>query len=174
MERIVAGMEAVSDAVGNALRWFTLGMVLLGAGNALVRTADRMLGLGLTSNLWLEAQWYLFALVFLGASAWTLRTDGHVRVDVLYGRLGPRPRAWIDLVGGLTLMIPFCLLMLYTSWPYAMASWALREASPDPGGLARYPVKLLIPFSFGLLTLQALAFSARRALALFAPSTDAA
>jgi len=174
MERMVAGMEALSDAIGRTLRWVTLVMVLLGAGNALVRTVDRTMGIGLTSNLWLEAQWYLFALVFLGASAWTLRTDGHVRVDVLYGRLHPRSRAWIDLVGGITLMIPFCMLMLYTSWPYAMASWVLREASPDPGGLARYPVKMLIPLSFGLLLLQSVAFTARRALTLFAPKTDAA
>jgi TRAP-type mannitol/chloroaromatic compound transport system permease small subunit len=85
-----------------------------------------------------------------------VRHDAHVRVDVLYSRLEPRGRAWIDLVGTVVFLVPFCVLMLVVAWPAVRSSWALREMSPDPGGLPRYPIKALILVSFGLLLAQAL------------------
>lgn len=134
-----------------------IGLVGLGALTAVLRYLGRPLGVSLTSNAFLEGQWYLFSAVFLLAAAWGLRENAHVRVDVLYGRLGERGQAWIDLAGSLLFLIPFCALMLWATGPSVAESWAVREVSPDPGGLPRYPLKALVPTAFVLLLLQGVA-----------------
>ncbi len=159
-------IDGFADRTGAVLGWLTLAMVVLGAGNTLLRAADRWLRLGLSTNLTLELQWYLFAAVFLLGAAWTLRHDGHVRVDVLFGRLSQRGRAWIDLLGALFMLVPFCLLMLWTSTGYVAASWRVLESSPDPGGLPRYPVKTLIPIAFVLLLVQSVSFIIKKVAVL--------
>ena len=136
-------------------------MVTIGAFNALARYAGRYLGLHLGSNTFIELQWYLFSLVFLLGAADALRRNDHVRVDVLYGRLSSRARSVIDLLGSALLLIPFCLLGLWSSWPFVRNSWAVLETSPDPGGLWRYPLKTMVPLAFALLLLQGLAELAR-------------
>ena len=151
-----------SEQTGRVVSWLALVMVLVGAANAIVRYLDRFTGLGLSSNTFIELQWYMFAGLFLLSAAYTLKHDAHVRVDVLYGRLGLRGRAWIDLVGTLLFLIPFCVLMLVVSWPYVMDSWSRFEVSPDPGGLPRYPIKTLIPLAFALLMIQAVAMLIRQ------------
>jgi TRAP-type mannitol/chloroaromatic compound transport system permease small subunit len=102
-----------------------------------------------------EAQWYMFSVIFLLGAAYALRHDVHVRVDVLYERLGPKARGWVDLVGAITFLVPFAILMLWVSFPAVRTSWRIRETSPDPGGLPRWPIKALILVSFALLLLQA-------------------
>jgi len=153
--RLARAINRLNGAIGHAVAWLTLAMVLIGAFNAVVRYLDRWTGWRLSSNAYLELQWYLFSVVFLLGAAWTLRTGAHVRVDVLYGRLGKRGKAWIDLGGTLLFLIPFCVFALWVSWPSVYNSWAVREVSPDPGGLARYPIKAMIPLAFALLLLQA-------------------
>jgi TRAP-type mannitol/chloroaromatic compound transport system permease small subunit len=148
--------ERVNDAVGRAAAWLTLLMVLLGAFNAIARYLGRFTGVSLSSNVFIEAQWYLFSAVFLLAAASTAQQDGHVRVDVVYGRLGPRARDTIDLLGTLLLMLPFCVFALVMSWPAVENSFHVLEQSPDPGGLPRYPIKALIPLCFALLIVQGL------------------
>lgn len=147
-------IDRVSGVVGRAVLWLVAVMVAIGAYNAVARYLNRFTDADLASNAYLEAQWYLFSLVFLLGAAYALREDAHVRVDVLYGRLGTRGRAWIDLAGTLLFLIPFCVLMLWVSWPSVAASWRVREVSPDPGGLPRYPVKAVILVAFALLLLQ--------------------
>lgn len=142
-------IDALVDRVGRLVIWLVLAATLISAGNALVRY-----GLGEGSNAWLEIQWYLFGAMFLLAAPYTLKHNGHVRIDVFYGRLTPRGRALVDLLGGLLFLLPFALLMVWFSWPMFMASWHGNEMSPDSGGLLRWPVKLLIPVGFGLLALQ--------------------
>jgi TRAP-type mannitol/chloroaromatic compound transport system permease small subunit len=137
-------------------------MVLIGAFNAVARYVGPRLGLTLSSNAYLELQWYLFSLAFLLAAAHTLRHDRHVRVDVFYSRLTPRARAWIDLIGTLALLIPFAVVGLLVAWPPVRASWAIVEGSPDPGGLPRYPIKSVILVAFALVVLQGLAEAIRR------------
>src|SRR6056297_1877491 len=132
-------------------------LVGLGAATAALRYVGRPLGVSLTSNAFLEGQWYLFSAVFLLAAAWALRENAHVRVDVLYGRLGPRGKAWTDLLGTLLFLLPFCALMLWATGPSVAESWAVREVSPDPGGLPRWPIKALVPVAFVLLFLQGIA-----------------
>ncbi len=147
-------IDRLNEALGRMVGWLTLAMVLIGAYNAVVRYLGGYLGRSLSSNAYLEAQWYLFSLVFLFGASHTFRRNAHVRVDLIYGRLAERGRAWVDLVGTLALMLPFTLFTLWVSWPSVRNSWAVREVSPDPGGLARYPIKTVILAAFGLLALQ--------------------
>lgn len=159
-------VDRVNRAVGRAVSWLVLAMVLVGSYNALVRWLGRYVGLKLASNAYIELQWYLFSVVFLLGAAYALREDAHVRVDVFYGRLGERARAWIDLAGALLLVVPFAVAAIALAWPSVRNSWAVLETSPDPGGLPRYPLKSVIPLSFALLALQGLALAIRRALFL--------
>jgi TRAP-type mannitol/chloroaromatic compound transport system permease small subunit len=155
--RVAAAIDRVNGWIGAGASWLVLAMVLIGAGNALARYLGRFAERNLSSNVWLELQWYLFSVLFLLAASWALREDAHVRVDVLYGRLPARARAWIDLVGGALLLLPFCLFVLWVSWPSVRSSWLVREGSPDPGGLPRYPLKAMILVAFALLLLQGVA-----------------
>jgi len=147
-------IDRFSTWSGRVLQWLTLAMVGIGAFNAIARYLDKYTGLGLSSNTWLELQWYLFSIVFLLGAAYTLREDAHVRVDVLYGTLSKRGKAWIDLLGTMLFLVPFCLLVLYMSWDFVINSWATWEQSSDPGGLARYPIKTMIPLALLLVLVQ--------------------
>ena len=152
--RLSAAIDRANERIGAAIQWLVLLMVIVGAFNALARYATRYTGISLSSNAYLDLQWYMFSLVFLLGAAYGLNRDVHVRVDVLYSRLSVRGRAWIDLLGSLLFLLPFCVMMLWVSWPAVRNSWAVLEGSPDPGGLPRYPIKTLILVSFFLLFLQ--------------------
>lgn len=152
--RLAHGIDRFSERTGRVLYWLTLAMVVIGAFNAVARYLDRYTGLGLSSNTYIELQWYLFSLLFLLGAAYTLEHNAHVRVDVLYSRLSPKGKAWVDLGGTVLFLMPFCVLMLWVSWPMVANSWAVREVSPDPGGLPRYPIKAAIPLAFVLLMIQ--------------------
>lgn len=162
LRRAADTVDRVNDRMGSAIAWLTLLMVLFGAYNAVARWATRYVGVSLSSNALNELQWYLFSVVFLLGAAWGLRHNVHVRVDVLYGRISERAQAWIDLLGSVLFLIPFCAMMLWVSWPAVARSFAVREVSPDPGGLPRWPIKALLLVSFVLLLLQGLALVVRR------------
>ena len=148
-------VDRANARLGRVVSWLVFAMVLVGAYNAAARYLGRFIGVNLSSNLYLELQWYLFSLVFLLGGAYALRENAHVRVDVLYGRLGRRARATIDCIGVLLLLAPFCIFILWVSWPSVRNSWVVREGSPDPGGLPRYPLKAIILVAFVLLLVQA-------------------
>lgn len=152
--KLARAIDRLNLWVGRLVYWLVLFMVLVGAYNAVVRYLDRYTGIGLSSNFYIELQWYLFSLVFLLGAAYTLQRDAHVRVDVFYGRLAPRARAWINLLGTALFLLPFCGLVLWVSWGWVANSWMVREVSPDPGGLPRYPLKAMLPVAFVLLALQ--------------------
>ena len=156
LKRLAAVIHRVNDEIGAAIRWLALVMVLVGAATAIMRYAARGLELSLNLTPSTEVQWYLFSLIFLLGAAYGLNHDVHVRVDVLYERLSKKRRALIDLVGTIVFLIPFSLVMLYVSWPAVTNSFSIREISPDPGGLPRWPIKIVILLSFVLLTLQGL------------------
>lgn len=160
--RFARAVDRLNRAFGRLVALLTGLMVLLGAFNAIARYFERDAGIRLSSNAFLEAQWYLFSLVFLLGAAHTLARNGHVRVDVVYGRLSPRVRAWIDLVGTLVFLLPFCVFALIASWPSIAHSWQVLEVSPDPGGLPRYPIKSAILVCFALLVLQGLSEVVKR------------
>lgn len=156
-QRLARGIDRLTGWIGHAASWLTLLMVLVGAFNAIARYGGRYLGVNLSSNAWIELQWYLFSMVFLLGAAWVLRDDAHVRVDVIFGRLPPRAQAWIDILATTLLIIPFAAFSLWVSWPTVRNAWLVRERSPDPGGLPRWPLKPLLLLCFALLLLQAIA-----------------
>ncbi|MDF1838505.1 MAG: TRAP transporter small permease subunit [Planctomycetota bacterium] len=166
----------IIDACNRRLAYFAAGltllMVLFGAYNAVARYLGKFLGAALTSNALVEAQWYLFSLVFLLAAPWALRVGAHVQVDVLYGGLKPRKKAWIDLLGTLFLVLPFVALSLYTCVEFAHLSFLAREESNDPGGLARWPLKAVVPLAFAALLLQGLAQVIRQVAFLLGLGAD--
>ncbi|QDU65526.1 TRAP transporter small permease subunit [Engelhardtia mirabilis] len=159
-------VDALNRRVGGFVAWLTALMVAVGAFNALARYTGRFVDLQLSSNAWIELQWYLFSLVFLLGAPWALRSGAHVRVDVLYGRLGVRGKAWIDLVGTLLFLVPFCVFALWASWPAVRESIAVGEVSPDPGGLPRWPIKAVVLLAFALLLLQGLSEAVKRVAVL--------
>jgi TRAP-type mannitol/chloroaromatic compound transport system permease small subunit len=145
-------IDALTERVGRLVIWLVLVATLISAGNALARYA-----LGESSNAWLEIQWYLFGAIFLLAAGYTLKHNGHVRIDIFYNRFGPRGQALIDLAGGLLFLLPMALLLVWLAWPMFVDAWVTHEMSPDAGGLVRWPVKLLLPLGFALLALQGVA-----------------
>lgn len=162
MRRLAASLETLVAWVGRAAAWATLPMVLVTFGVVVLRY---VLSMGWQ---WLqECTLYLHSLVFLLAAGNTLQTDGHVRVDIVYGRMGPRGRAWVDLVGTILFLLPFCALIAVKATPFVMASWATRETSPEPGGLPFvFGLKTLLLAYAALLCLQGLASALRAGLRL--------
>lgn len=154
LKRFAHAVDGLNERIGGAIRWLSLLMVLLGAFNAIARYLTKYTGVSLASNAYTELQWYFFSLIFLLGAAYGLRHDVHVRVDVLFARLSRKAQAWIDVAGTVLFLIPFCILMLWVSWPAVRNSWSVREVSPDPGGLPRYPIKAVILICFVLLLLQ--------------------
>jgi len=152
--RLTRAIDRLTSRLGRFISWLTLAMVLIGAYNAVARYLGRFIHANLSSNLYLELQWYLFSLIFLLGAGFALKENAHVRVDVLYGRLRRRARARIDVIGSLLMLIPFCVFVMWVSWPSIRNSWLVREVSPDPGGLPRYPLKAVIIVAFVLLLAQ--------------------
>lgn len=129
-------------------------MIGLGVWNVLGRYIGNAIGQNLSANSLIESQWYLFDLVFLLGAAYTLQHNEHVRVDIFYARWSRRRQALADLIGTLFFLLPFSVLVIVFSWDAIAQSWVVRETSPDPGGLIRYPIKTMIIVSFALLILQ--------------------
>lgn len=148
------GIDRLNRGLGRGVAWLLVVMIAIGAFNAIARYSQRYTDVQLSSNAWLELQWYLFSLVFLLGAPWALRRGDHVRVDVLYGGLPERGRWWIDLVGGVVFLIPFCVFAIWISIDFVVDSWVEGEMSNDPGGLPRWPLKPVVPLAFGLILLQ--------------------
>src|SRR3954466_5588617 len=155
-------IDRLNTAIGRAASWCALAIVLMGFAVVLLRY---VLGLG---SIWLqESVLYAHAALFLLAAAWTLNEGGHVRVDVFYAGASPRAKAWVDLVGTLLLLLPFCLAILWFSLPYVERSWAILERSRESSGLPLvFLLKTLIPVCAVLLALQGVAQAIRAALIL--------
>ena len=154
MARII---DRINERLGRIAVWLVLIACAVSAANAVSRYA-----FDLSSNAWLELQWYLFtAMVLLGAP-FVLSVNGHVRVDVLYGRAEPRTRVWIDLLGLIFFLLPVAGLVAYLAWPFFLESFRGNEMSGNAGGLLRWPVKVLLPVGFGMLLLQGVAEIVKR------------
>jgi TRAP-type mannitol/chloroaromatic compound transport system permease small subunit len=142
-------IDTLNERIGLGISWALLLAVLICSGNAIVRYS-----FNISSNAWLEIQWYLFGAIFLLAASYTLRRNEHVRIDVIVGRFSKRTQAWVDVFGFLFFMLPATLLILYFAVPFAMESVRNQEVSSNAGGLIVWPAKILIPIGFLLLTLQ--------------------
>lgn len=159
--RLARAIDALNDRLGTLASGMVLVACLVCAANAAMRYA-----FDLSSNAWLEIQWYLFAGIVLLGAARTLRLNGHVRVDIVYMNLSARGRDWLDLVGTVVFLLPSMLAIAWLAWPFFMQSWEVQETSTNAGGLIRWPVKLLLPVGFVLVALQGLSEIIKRAAAL--------
>lgn len=149
--RLSRAIDALNEHVGRLTYWLILAAVLISAGNAVVRYTINM-----SSNAWLEIQWYLFSLVFLFCAGYTLLHNQHVRIDVISGQLSRRARAWIDIFGTVFFLMPMAIAIMWLSWPVFLDAYRSGEVSTNAGGLTVWPARLMLPVGFFLLILQGL------------------
>lgn len=142
-------IDALNERVGHLIYWLILVAVLVSAGNAAIRYTFNM-----SSNAWLEIQWYLFSAVFLFCAGYTLLHNQHVRIDVIAGRLSKRAQAWIDILGTLLFLLPMATTIMWLSWPVFVDAYQRHEVSTNAGGLIIWPARLMVPIGFLLLVLQ--------------------
>ena len=143
-------IDTINEWVGRGVAWVTLGLVLVVFIDVLMRYLFN------TSFVFTqELEWHLFAFIFLIGAGYTLLHDGHVRVDIIYQRLGYKARAWVNLIGVLLFLLPGCMMVIVTSWQFVLNAWSVMEGSPDPGGIPyRFLIKGTITVGFILLCLQ--------------------
>lgn len=158
--------------ISRAIDWFNHGLgricnglvmlaCLVSAVNAMIRYAFDS-----SSNAWLEAQWYMFALIVMFGAGYTLQRNEHVRVDIFYMQLSERGRHWLEILGGIVFLLPACLLFAWLSWPFFAQSFAIGERSSNAGGLLRWPIKFVLPGGFTLLALQGISEIIKHSAAL--------
>lgn len=147
-------IDALNQRIGRFASWLVLVMAIVGVWNVAGRYLGRAVGQSLTSNALIEAQWYIFDIIFLLGAGYALSRDAHVRVDVFYSNWPRKWKALTNLVGTLLFLIPFSILTIYFSWDFVAKSWRMWEISPDPNGLPFYPIKTMILLGFALLILQ--------------------
>lgn len=143
-------IDKINTLIGKAVSWLTLLLVII----IVIDVALRYL-FSITSAVSFELEWHLFAAIFLLGAAWTFQEDKHVRVDVFYHRFSEKRKSWVNLIGTIVLLLPFCAVGFWESLSFVESSFLLNETSPQPGGLpARYLIKSTIPIGFLLLGLQ--------------------
>jgi TRAP-type mannitol/chloroaromatic compound transport system permease small subunit len=147
--KISRAIDAVTAFIGKAVIWLILASILISAGNAISRKLFDW-----SSNAWLELQWYLFGAAFMLAAAYTLQRNEHIRIDIVSNHLPKGVRHAIELVGHVFMLLPFCALMVWETWPNMMESYAIGENSSNYGGLIIWPAKAFIVAGFALLFLQ--------------------
>ncbi len=150
LKKIIAGIDTINDKVGRVVSWATLFLVSITFVDVVMRYT-----LNQSYVFTQELEWHVFAFIFLMGAGYTLKVDGHVRVEVFYGRLGPKGKAWINLIGVLFFLIPSSLLFIKTGLPFVAKSYQVMEGSPDPGGIPfRFILKACIPAGYALILLQ--------------------
>jgi TRAP-type mannitol/chloroaromatic compound transport system permease small subunit len=149
--KISAVIDAFNTRVGQIVKWAILAAVLISTVNAIVRKVFNQ-----SSNSWLEMQWYLFGAVFMLGAAYTFLKNEHIRIDVVTSHFAKRTRDWIDVVGHVFFLIPFCWIMIWHGIPFFQRSFAINEQSMNAGGLTVWPAKILVPLGFALLLAQAI------------------
>jgi TRAP-type mannitol/chloroaromatic compound transport system permease small subunit len=148
---LAQAIDSLNERVGRLTYWLILVAVVISTGNALARYS-----LDLSSNAWLEIQWYLFSAVFLFCAGYTLLHNQHVRIDIVSGRFSKRVQTWIDIFGTVFFLLPMAVIILWLSWPVFLDAWRSNEVSSNAGGLAVWPARLMVPVGFFLLVLQGL------------------
>jgi TRAP-type mannitol/chloroaromatic compound transport system permease small subunit len=159
--RVSGVIDWINARLGTLANVLVLLCCMVSAANAMIRYA-----FDYSSNGWLEAQWYMFAVIVMFGASYTLKRNEHVRVEIFYLFLSQRGQYWLDLVGTLVFLIPVCALLAALSWPLFMQSFAVGEYSPNSGGLLRWPIKLVLPVGFALIALQGVSEVIKRIAAL--------
>ncbi len=154
-------IDRINEKIGFIANLLVLLSCVISAGNAMSRYA-----FNLSSNGWLEVQWYMFAVIVMWGASYTLRRNEHVRVEIFYLMLSERAQLWLDLICTALFLVPICLLLAYLSWPFFMLSFDSGELSQNAGGLIRWPIKFVLPSGFVLLALQGVSEIIKRIAAL--------
>jgi len=144
-------IDSATRALGRWIAWLVVAAALISAGNAIIRKL-----FDLSSNAWLELQWWLFSAVFLLAAPWTLALNEHIRIDILNQRFSRRVRNAIEIIGHVFFLMPMAAVIVWTSWPFFLTSYEQNEQSSNYGGLPQWPAKFLIPLAFSILFIQGL------------------
>ena len=142
-------IDGATRTLGQWVAWLVIAAALISAGNAVIRKL-----FDLSSNAWLELQWWLFSAVFLLAAPWTLALNEHIRIDILNQRFPQRVRNAIEIIGHLLFLMPMAAVIVWTSWPFFLTSYEQNEQSSNYGGLPQWPAKFLIPLAFSILFIQ--------------------
>lgn len=150
-------VDALNEHVGKLAYWLILVAVLISSGNAVVRYS-----LNMSSNAWLEIQWYLFSAVFLFCAGYTLLHNQHVRIDIISGLFSKRTQTWIEVLGTIFFLLPMAITILWLSWPVFVDAYQSNEVSTNAGGLTIWPARLMLPVGFLLLVLQGLSELVKR------------
>ena len=164
LKKFVHGIDAFSEWVGKMVSWLVLAMVLLVSYDVAMRYFFRSGSVALQ-----ELEWHLFSLIFLIGGAYTLKHEDHVRLDLFYRSrfMNDYRRAWVNLMGSLLFLIPFCILIIICAWPFVSQSYIYTEASPDPGGLThRWLLKSAIPAGYGLLLIHGICETLRNLIVI--------
>ncbi|MBY0382518.1 MAG: TRAP transporter small permease subunit [Xanthobacteraceae bacterium] len=151
-------IDAFNTFLGRWVSWLIVVAVIISAGNAVIRKVFDS-----SSNSYLELQWVLFSVVFLFCSPWTLLNHEHIKIDIVNQALPLRVRGWIDMIGHLLFLVPFCVILIWTSVPFFLVSFAQNEQSFSAGGLPQWPAKSLIMIGMALLLVQAVSEIIKRA-----------
>ncbi len=159
-------IDGINEGVGKFTVLLIPLMIVIGVWNTLGRKIGNLIGQNLSSNSLIEGQAYLFALAFLLGAAYTFKHNGHVRVDAFYDRWPPQRQTWVNFLGAILFVIPFCSLMIYYVWSPIVNSWEVWEVSPDAGGLPRYPIKSVVCVFFVLLLLQGISEAIKNGIKL--------
>ncbi len=144
-------IDRINETLGKAVSWLILVAVLVSAGNAIIRKVFNV-----SSNAWLEMQWYLFGAAFMFAAAYTLKQNEHIRIDLLYTAVSRRKQHWIDLIGHVFFLMPMTILMIWLLIPYVALSFRSGEMSTNSGGLILWPAKAILLIGFVTLAAQGL------------------
>lgn len=161
-------VEGISERIGTGVSWLTSLLVVVVCYDVFTRYVLKSSSVAVQ-----ELEWHIFALLFLLGASFTLKHDRHVRVDVFYSRLSRRGKAWVDLAGSLLFLIPFCIVIIWSSQTFVANAFRISETSPDPGGLpGRFVLKAAIPAGFLLVLLQGISLAVRSALRLLEPGSS--
>lgn len=160
-------VDWITERIGKSIGWLLLAAVLISAGNAVIRKA-----FGISSNAYLEAQWYLFGAVFMLGAGYVFLHDQHVRIDVVSNRISRRGQIWVDVLGIALFLLPLCVFVVWTSLPSLQMAIMTKEVSANPGGLLRWPVYALVPIGFAMLAVQSASELIKRIAYLTGQSPD--
>lgn len=162
-------IDAINGAIGRWVSWLLLAAVMISAGNAVIRKM-----FDISSNAWLELQWYLYGTVFMLAAAYALLKNEHIRIDIVSSSWSKKTRDWIDLILHIIFLVPFSFLMTWLAWPWFWSSFKIGEISSSAGGLIVWPAKAAVLFGFLLLSAQAISEIIKRAAIIFGYLEDKA
>ncbi len=163
MQKTINFLDWIGEKIGSFVSWVTALLAIVIGSDVIIRYIFKF------TYVWIiEIEIYLFGMIFLLVSGYTFKYDKHVRVDVFYNKLSKKGKAWVDLLGGVLLFIPWCYVVIVTSWYYGLFSFRIGESSPQAGGLpALYILKFCITLGFTFLLLQGLSHMLRSIQTIF-------